>query len=86
MAETNRKLHDALDPREAAKRHREKLLILGVAALFVLTTYFEIRLSNLSNRLPFVNSIFFFGLINFNIVLLMVLAFLVLRNMGKLFP
>ena len=59
--------------------------MLGVAALFVLTTYFEIRLSNLSNRLPFVNSIFFFGLINFNIVLLLVLALLVIRNMGKLF-
>src|SRR5581483_76063 len=37
------------------------------------------------NRLPFVNSIFFFGLINFNVVLLMVLVFLVFRNIGKLF-
>jgi two-component system nitrogen regulation sensor histidine kinase NtrY len=75
----------SLDPREAAKRNREKLLILGVAVLFALTTYFEIRLSNLSSRLPFVNSIFFFGLINFNIILLMVLVFLIFRNIGKLF-
>ncbi|MEW6057187.1 MAG: ATP-binding protein [Bdellovibrionota bacterium] len=76
---------EALDPREAAKRQREKLIIFGIAVLFALTTYFEIRLSNLSNRLPFVNSIFFFGLINFNVMLLMVLVFLVFRNIGKLF-
>lgn len=76
---------EALDPREVAKRHREKVLMLATAALFILTTYFEIRLSNLSNRLPFVNSIFFFGLINFNIILLMVLVFLIFRNIGKIF-
>lgn len=89
MSETPRRraapIIEALDPREVAKRHREKVLILATAALFVLTTYFEIRLSNLSNRLPFVNSIFFFGLINFNIILLMVLMFLIFRNIGKVF-
>ncbi|MBI2606856.1 MAG: HAMP domain-containing protein [Deltaproteobacteria bacterium] len=74
-----------LDTREATKRKREKLLILGVAVLFALTTYFEIRLSSLSYKLPFVNSIFFFGLINFNVMLLMALVFLVFRNIGKLF-
>lgn len=76
---------EALDPREVAKRHREKLLIFGIVVLFALATYFEYRLSSLSNRLPFVNSIFFFGLINFNIILLMVLMFLIFRNIGKLF-
>jgi len=74
-----------LEPREISKRKRERILILVVAVLFALTTYFEIRLSYLSNRLPFVNSIFFFGLINFNIVLLMVLVFLLFRNIGKIF-
>lgn len=82
---TQIKAAEALDPREAAKRRREKLLILSVTVLVVLTTYFEVRLSNLSNRLPFVNSIFFFGLINFNVILLMVLVLLVFRNIGKLF-
>ncbi|MBI3542552.1 MAG: HAMP domain-containing protein [Deltaproteobacteria bacterium] len=85
MAENRTTAQDTLDPREAAKRQREKLLILGVTVLVVLTTYFEVRLSNLSNRLPFVNSIFFFGLINFNVILLMVLVGLVFRNIGKLF-
>src|SRR4051812_28347577 len=76
---------DALDPREAAKRRREKVLILSIAALLGVATYFEFRLSSFSSRLPFVNSIFFFGLINFNIILLMVLVLLVARNIGKLF-
>ncbi|MGE4234581.1 MAG: ATP-binding protein [Bacteriovoracia bacterium] len=75
----------SLDAHEAAKRRREKLIALGVAVLFFATTYIEIRLSVLSNRLPFVNSIFFFGLVNFNIVLLMVLVLLLFRNIGKLF-
>lgn len=71
--------------REARKQRRERFLILGVSLFFVLTTYFEFRLSSLSSRLPFVNSIFFFGLINFNIVLLMILVLLIARNVGKLF-
>ncbi len=74
-----------IDPIEAKKRRKERFFIILVAVVFALTTYFEIRLSNLSNRLPFVNSIFFFGLINFNIVLLMVLVLLISRNVGKLF-
>lgn len=75
----------SLDPNEAKKRKREKILIFSILILLVLATYFEIRLSSLSNRLPFVNSVFFFGLINFNVMLLMVLVFLVFRNIGKLF-
>ncbi len=74
-----------LDPNEAKKRRREKILIFSILLLLVLATYFEIRLSSLSNRLPFVNSVFFFGLINFNVILLMALMFLVFRNIGKLF-
>jgi two-component system nitrogen regulation sensor histidine kinase NtrY len=69
---------------EAVKRRREFYITLVVAVLFAVTTYFEYRLSSLSSRLPFVNSIFFFGLINFNIILLCVLVLLISRNVGKL--
>ena len=68
---------EGLDAREVAKRNRERLLIVVIVIIFIATTYFEVILSNLSSRLPFVNSIFFFGLINFNVILLMLLVFLI---------
>lgn len=74
-----------MDKKEASKRKREWFFIVFVTILLICATYFEIRLSNLSHRLPFVNSIFFFGLINFNIILLMILVLLVFRNIGKVF-
>ncbi len=70
---------------EEIKRRRERWLILLVLIILIATTYFEVRLSNLSQRLPFVNSVFFFGLVNFNIMLLMVLVLLIARNVGKIF-
>jgi two-component system nitrogen regulation sensor histidine kinase NtrY len=76
---------DAIDIRERRKRRREAIMILILSALFIALTIGEFRLSQLSSTLPFVNSIFFFGLLNLNIVLLIALVWLVLRNIGKLF-
>ncbi len=81
----NQQDKSVLDPHEAKKRRREKILIFVIFAVFVTATYFEIRLSSLSKSLPFVNSIFFFGLINLNMVLLMILVLLVFRNISKIF-
>lgn len=75
---------DAMDAREKRKRRREGIGILILAVCFILLTITEFRLSQLSSTLPFVNSIFFFGLLNLNIVLLLALVWLVLRNVGKL--
>jgi two-component system nitrogen regulation sensor histidine kinase NtrY len=74
-----------LDSRERRKRKREYIAIAFLAILFILLTVAEFRLTKLSSTLPFVNSIFFFGLLNFNIVVLIALVWLVLRNVGKLF-
>jgi two-component system nitrogen regulation sensor histidine kinase NtrY len=74
-----------MDQRERRKRRREAIMILVLSALFIVLTIAEFRLSQLSSTLPFVNSIFFFGLLNINIVLLIALVWLVLRNIGKLF-
>src|ERR1700722_20343761 len=70
---------------EAKKRKRERFIILSLGILFCTLTYVEIHLSNLSQKLPFVNSIFFFGLVNFNVALLLFLALLIFRNIAKLF-
>ena len=74
-----------LDYREKQKRKKEGLLIVAVLVVFVLLTVAEYRLTRLSSTLPFVNSIFFFGLLNMNVILLTVLVWLVFRNIGKLF-
>lgn len=70
---------------ETRKRKREVVVIFFVALLFVLLTWFEFRLFAISQTLPFVHSIFFFGLVNFNIVLLLLLLFLIFRNVVKVF-
>jgi len=79
------KSHLYSEQAENRKRRREKFAILFVGVFFCILTYIEIHISNLSQKLPFVNSIFFFGLVNFNIVLLLFLAFLLFRNIVKLF-
>lgn len=58
--------------------------MLVLAAIIVLSN-FALKLAKLSSTLPFVNSIFFFGIINLNLILLAVLVFLILRNLSKLF-
>ncbi|MBO9667989.1 MAG: PAS domain-containing protein [Bdellovibrio sp.] len=72
-------------PQEFKKRRREILIVLVVSFLFVLLTWFEIRLFATSQQLPFVHSIFFFGLVNFNIILLLLLLFMIFRNVVKVF-
>ena len=74
-----------LDVRESRKRRREWIAIGGLGLLFLVLTFAEFRLTSLSSTLPFVNSIFFFGLLNFNIIILIALVWLVSRNIGKLF-
>ena len=76
---------DKLEQRELRKRRRERFIILGLAVVFALLTGVEFRLSRISASLPFVNSIFFFGLINFNIVILVAMLWLIFKNVGKIF-
>lgn len=73
------------NPLEQRKRKREIVFIFLLAFSFVFLTWFEIRLFSTSQQLPFVHSIFFFGLVNFNIILLLLLLFLIFRNVVKVF-
>ena len=74
-----------LDKPERRKRRREQLTIVGVLLAMVVLANVALKLAKLSSTLPFVNSIFFFGIINLNLILLAVLFFLVFRNLSKLF-
>ena len=74
-----------LDPKERLKRKRERIAIVALLFLFLALMVLEFRISRVSSTLPFVNSIFFFGLVNLNIIILILLLWLVLRNVGKLF-
>ena len=74
-----------LESKERRKRKREGIAIVALAVLFVALTVAEFRLTKVSATLPFVTSIFFFGLLNINIVILIALICLVFRNLGKLF-
>jgi len=70
---------------EARRKKRELYIILAVVPLILLLTYFESHVASLGGGIPIATNIFIFGLININIILLILLIFLILRNMVKLF-
>lgn len=72
-------------PEETKKRRREVVTVLSLGFLFAALTWVEVGLFSLSGKLPFIHSIFFFGLVNFNIVIVLLLLFLVFRNLVKVF-
>lgn len=74
-----------LAPQEFRKRKREIFAIVALASLFLILTFIEFKLVGISQQLPFMHSIFFFGLVNFNIILLLLLFFLIFRNVVKVF-
>ncbi len=61
-----------LDREERRKRRREIVTILLVLLGIVVLSNLALKLAKLSSTLPFVNSIFFFGIINLNLILLAV--------------
>lgn len=70
---------------EGRKRTKEKLTALLLGFVFLFLTWLEFRLFDLSQDLPFEHSIFFFGLVNFNIILFLFILFLIFRNVVKAF-
>ena len=76
-------IEESLRLEEAKRRKREGIVIL-VATLMVLAfAYFEVQLPDASPEYSLGNNITFFLLININIILLVLLVFLVVRNLVK---
>lgn len=72
-----------LEPHEVRKRRRERLAIILLIVVFTALSIAEFRLTRVSSSLPLVNSIFFFGLLNINIIILIAITWLAFRNLGK---
>jgi two-component system nitrogen regulation sensor histidine kinase NtrY len=70
---------------EQKRRRREFFIILAVIPVIILFTYIESHISIISGDVPIATNILILGLININIILLILLIFLVLRNTVKLF-
>jgi two-component system nitrogen regulation sensor histidine kinase NtrY len=69
---------------EARRRRREAIIIAAVTFLFVFFTIFETRVPRFSNSSSLAGNVIFFLLINLNLILLVLLVFLVARNLVKL--
>ncbi|MCB0414122.1 MAG: PAS domain-containing protein [Bdellovibrionales bacterium] len=74
-----------LPMKEKRKRRNEKVAIVLMLMLFLILTWIEFRLFEISQTLPFVHSIFFFGLVNFNLILFLFILFMIFRNIVKVF-
>jgi len=72
------------DMAERRKRKRELFLIIGLGLLVFGVTYQMLHLPQLSNQVPVGSNILLFGIININLILLVLLIFLVIRNLVKL--
>ena len=75
---------ETVQERQRAKRRRERVAIAIVAILVVALTLFEARFAALGGSVAFTSNIVIFALININVVLIVLLIFLVTRNVFKL--
>jgi len=69
---------------ERKKRRRELFIIIVIALLIVGITYLESHLPQMRYQVPVGSNILFFSIININLILLLLLIFLVVRNLVKL--
>jgi len=73
------------EKQDRKRRRRERYIIaLLLGLVTVLTTYLGVKVFDLGLDLPIANSILVFALINLNVILLLLLLFLTMRNLVKL--
>lgn len=85
MGKFLRRIVSGLEPEERLKRRKEFIAVGLLTVIFLVLTFFEFRLFEFSHSLPFVHSIFFLGLVNFNIIIFLLLIYLIFRNVVKVF-
>jgi len=68
-----------------ARRRRNELIIIGIISILILVlTTIEMKFPQIEGKIPIANNIIIFSLININIILILLLMFLVIRNLVKL--
>ena len=68
-----------------ARRRRNELIIIGVISiLIIILTTIEMKFPQIEGKIPVADNIIIFSLININIILILLLIFLVIRNLVKL--
>jgi two-component system nitrogen regulation sensor histidine kinase NtrY len=70
--------------REWKRRRRERIIIFITVIVIILLTYVESHISQFEELISTSNDILIFGLININIILIILLIFLIVRNVVKL--
>ena len=73
-----------MNANELKRRRRERIAIVVVIAIIIVLTYIESHLSSIDVLLPISNEVLIFGLININLILIILLIFLIARNLTKL--
>ncbi len=67
------------------RRRRNELILIGViSVVIVILTTLEMKIPQVAEQVPIANNIIVFSLININIILILLLIFLVIRNLVKL--
>src|SRR5918996_4312344 len=82
--EMSRPVEESLRREEAKRRKREGWVILATTLMVLAFAFFEVQLPDVSPEYSLGNNIAFFLLINVNVILLILLVFLVVRNLVKL--
>jgi two-component system nitrogen regulation sensor histidine kinase NtrY len=84
QSKVNRESKSSLTPSELKRRNRELVIIVAIIVFVSLLTFAENRIITFGDHFPISNTILMFILININMLLLVLLIFLVFRNLVKL--
>ncbi|MBM4307184.1 MAG: PAS domain-containing sensor histidine kinase, partial [Deltaproteobacteria bacterium] len=66
------------------RRRNELIIIVVIVILIIGLTTFMVKIPQVDDRSPIATNIIILGLININIILILLLIFLVIRNLVKL--
>jgi two-component system nitrogen regulation sensor histidine kinase NtrY len=83
MAERDKRT-DGLNALELMRRKRERIIIVITVAVILILSFLEYHLFRAESVLPASSNVLIFGLININVILIILLIFLIVRNVVKL--